>query len=763
MRQFAFLIFLLVISANTLAQILDSCSISIQGKVLDAQELVPLEFAHISVHVGNETRNTYSNEKGDYAVTIPCGDSLFLRVSYLGYLSDEGRFSGMKNLDVTHQLVYSNQLFAPVLIKSERKIDPLVDEVQRIRLNSIDQVSSVDFSASSAALPRVRRKSSGSNSGKPLIRGFYGARVALLVEGLMLFNQQWGEEHAPELFPAFYQEMQLLSDAELLRYSHEGIGGAINMEKRIDSHDSLIHYEAYFSLRDQDRKGSLGLNVFQNNPKYNLAWRAQVFMNKGGTLKTPDGFLSNTGSENRHWSYDLKFAPKNHQINLHFTQFKTRLGIFQGAHLGNLSDLERAIDSDELLVKSDFNYNIGLPRQEVLHDFLRLNYSTEALFQGNLSFQIARQFNRRQEYDLIRARDENQAAMELNKTTWNTSLNWKKSVFDKARLHLGLQGAHIKNTNGAIIFIPNYLERQMAAFLSYEHELNSLFQLQSTLRYDAIHRKVFDFQNGEVSEGEWRFDNWSAALDLGIHPSSKLSFQLELSSMWRPPAMNELFASGLHHGAAALEFGNEELEKEESHKLNLSANWNNKQWKISGAVFYNMIDNFIYLDPRAELELTIRGAFPAFDQKQASAHFYGGEVWGEFAIGHWRLTESISVVEARKNGNEALPQIPPFQLSQALHYSWSTKQKPLGIQLEHQYTAAQNFFDPALEVALPPSSFHLFNALMDYEINSAKVLWSFQLGVQNIFNLRYFDYLNRQRFFAPELGRQVFISFKINH
>lgn len=763
MRQYAFLIILLVISASTLAQDLDSCFISIHGKVLDARENVPLEFAHVSVHVGNEIRNTYSNENGDYAVTISCGDSLFLRVSYLGYVSDEGRFSGKTDLEITHRLSYSNQLFAPVLIKARRRTTPFVDEVERIELNSIDQASSVDFSASSAILPRVRRKSSGSNTGKPLIRGFYGARVALLVEGLGLSNQQWGEEHAPELFPAFYQEMQLLSDAELLRYSHEGIGGAINMEKRIHSEDSLIHYEAYFSLRDQDRRGAMGFNFFQNSPKYNLAWRAQVFMNKGGTLKTPDGYLSNTGSENRHWSYDLKFSPKHHQINLHFTQFKTRLGIYRGAHLGNLSDLQRAIDSNELLVRSDFEYDIGLPRQEVLHDFLRLNYSTQALFQGQLTFQLARQFNRRQEFDLIRARDEDLAAMELNKTTWNTALTWKKSVFEKAELHLGLQGAHIKNTNGAIIFIPNYLERQLGSFLSYKHELNKLITLSSTVRYDAIQREVFQFLDGDLNQLERNFDHWSAALELGISPSSKLSFQLQLSSMWRPPAMNELFATGLHHGAAALELGNDELEQEESHKLNLSANWNNEKWKISGAVFYNMIDNFIYLDPRAELELTIRGAFPAFDQKQAPSHFYGGEVWGEFTIGKWKLTESISVVEARKNGNEALPQIPPFQLSQALHYSWSTKQKPLGIQLEHQYTATQNFFDPALEVALPPSAFHLFNAVMDYEINSAKMLWSFQLGMQNIFNLRYFDYLNRQRFFAPELGRQVFISFKISH
>lgn len=763
MRQYACLVIILVISASTLAQDLDSCFISIHGKVLDAREGVPLEFAHVSVHVGNETRTSYSNENGAYAVTITCGDSLFLRVSYLGYVSDEGRFSGKKDLDFTHRLVHSNQLFAPVLIKTGRKDSPFVDQVERIQLNSIDQASSVDFSASSAILPRVRRKSSGSNTGKPLIRGFYGARVALMVEGLGLSNQQWGEEHAPELFPAFYKEMQLLADAELLRYSFEGIGGAINMEKRIHSEDSLIHYEAYFSLKGQDRRGSMGFNFFQNSPKYNLAWRAQVFMNKGGTLKTPDGFLSNTGSENRHWSYDLKFSPKNHQINLHFTQFKTRLGIFRGAHLGNLSDLERAIESDELFVRSDFSYSIGLPRQEVLHDFLRLNYSTKALFQGQLSFQLARQFNRRQEFDLIRARDEDLAAMELNKTTWNTALTWEKSVFEKAKLHLGLQGAHIKNTNGAIIFIPNYLERHLGSFLSYEHELNLLFTLSSTLRYDEIQREVFQFQDGELNQSERNFDHWSAALELSISPSSSLSFQLQLSSMWRLPAMNELFASGLHHGAAALEFGNEELEQEESHKLNLSTSWDNENLKVSGAVFYNRIENFIYLDPRAELELTIRGAFPAFDQKQALAHFYGAEVWGEYAIGKWKLTECISVVEARKNANEALPQIPPFQLSQRLHYSWSTKQKPLGFQLEHQYTAAQNFFDPALEVAHPPSAFHLFNTAIDYKINNAKMFWSFQFGVQNIFNLRYFDYLNRQRFFAPELGRQVFISLKINH
>ncbi len=757
MKYFVLMVLCCTVFALASAQE-NNCDILLQGRVVEQETSQPLEFAHVRVRSNSGEFQVATNANGAYELNIPCADSIVIYVSFLGYETLLVPTQGLENLSLEHALLPSKYFFAPALVSGVRSNDPQIKE--RIQLETISATSSRDFSAIAASLPAVRRKSSGANTGKPQVRAYSGSRVQLGVLGVPIFAQQWGEEHAPELFPGFYQELLLLDEVSALEVSSDGVGGSLLLNtKSFKDHEGL-HMKVQLSGSDQDQGGAAFVELGKSSKNKILSWRLQGFTSKGGDIRTPLGSLRNTGSENLHWSYDLKFAPKKRCLELHYAQFRAHLGIFQGAHIGNLTDLNAAIESDDLRVNAPFSYELALPRQEVLHDFLQFVYKEHDFLSGSLLFRLGRQFNRRQEFDAIRGNRDGSASMELNKTTWNSQLSWLKHQ-EKHSWHLGIQAFTTTNTNGAVIFIPNHQEHRLGGFVKHTLAAEKSWKLQSILRWDVLQRSVFLLENNELEKNEERRESLNAALVVEKKISNYANWRVELSSLGRIPSINELYASGLHHGAAALEFGSPTLENERAYKVEWQGVKAFEKVKVQINAFYHRINNFIYLDPRPKPVLTIRGAFPVFDQSQTNANFYGGEAVVNYYLKHFQIGQTVSFVWAQRAGGGALPQIPPFQHVLFLkHERKTSKWGVLSAQIEHQFTAQQTHFDQELEIISPPDEVHIFSLQANSEFQVRKSVFNLGVELWNMFNVTYWDYLNRQRFFAPEPGRTLNIHLK---
>ncbi len=734
------------------------CTILIQGFVSEQKTAAPLEFAHIRVLTNGAEFQTASNEEGEYQLQLPCADSIAIYVSFLGYETLRLNTTGLENLYLEHELVLSKYFFAPVLVSEVKSTE--VKTMERLELSGVSSTAARDFSSIGAALPAIRRKSSGSNTGKPLVRAYSGSRLQLGVDGVPLYAQQWGEEHAPELFPGFYDELVLLDEVCALQLSAEGVGGVLLLKKKKFEQDDQLHLNFQLSTSDQDRRGSAFLEMHQSNERSKVSWRLQGFTSKGGDIRTPLGTLRNTGSENMHWSYDLQFAPKKRIFELHYAQFQSHLGIFQGAHIGNLTDLNAAIESDELRVQAPFSYDLDLPRQEVLHDFLQFKFKEKRFLTGSLLFRLGRQFNQRQEFDAIRGNADGNASMELNKTTWNSELKWQRSE-GRNKWEIAAQAFTMKNTNGAVIFIPNHQEERLATFVQHVFAWDKKWKLKSILRWDVLRRTLFLLENDHFQRLEQERSNLNAAVVLENKISKDAQWRLELSTLGRVPSVNELFASGLHHGAAALEYGDPDLRTERAYKIQWQGSKTFDRLKVQINTYYHRIDNYVFLDPRSQPVLTIRGAFPVFDQQQTNANFYGGEAIVNYYLDALQVGQSLSFVRAEKLKGGALPQIPPFQHTLFIKHERKTKKWGLlSFAVEHQFTARQQHFDASLEVSLPPEAVHLFTLKASSKFQVKKSSFSVGFELWNLFDVKYWDYLNRQRFFAPEPGRTLNINLK---
>ncbi|MBT8177983.1 MAG: TonB-dependent receptor, partial [Eudoraea sp.] len=99
------------------------------------------------------------------------------------------------------------------------------------------------------------------------------------------------------------------------------------------------------------------------------------------------------------------------------------------------------------------------------------------------------------------------------------------------------------------------------------------------------------------------------------------------------------------------------------------------------------------------------------------------------------------------------------------------------VSLESQYVFRQNevldnftVFSPEqqqdvlLEINTPPEAYHLLNlnSSLSFPLGEDSELTT-GLAVNNLLDTSYRDYLNRQRFFADDLGRNIILQLKFNY
>lgn len=119
-----------------------------------------------------------------------------------------------------------------------------------------------------------------------------------------------------------------------------------------------------------------------------------------------------------------------------FSSFDAEIAILRSAHIGSLTDLERAIGSEQPLFIEDFSYDINNPYQAVNHKLLKANGHIEVSDLGQFSVQYGMQVNSRQEYDIRRAGRSTIPALSLDLYTHTLDLdfdmrhrgNWKWDV-----------------------------------------------------------------------------------------------------------------------------------------------------------------------------------------------------------------------------------------------------------------------------------------------------------------------------------------------
>lgn len=621
------------------------------------------------------------------------------------------------------------------------------------------------------AVNGVRMLATGGTIAKPVVNGLHSNRLVLVTNGVKLESQQWGTDHAPEMDPYASDKFTVIKGAASVRYGPEAIGGVVLANPAPLMRFAGMEGEVQAAAFSNNGMGALSA-MLQGAGGKNAAWawRLQGSLKKGANLRVPGYHLANTAMDEGNWMAMGSYRHSKWEIEGNVNFFNTRVGLYTGAHVDNLDDLQAAIKSDRPLFPGKMSYDIGRPFQQAQHWLAKLKATYHWNDKHQTTLWVAHQENIRQEYD-SRAFIE-LPELNLNMGTTSSELLHEVAIADGMQWQSGMHLSYQQNVNSpssARIFIRNFEASTASAFSIFK--LNSgKWAHEAGLRYDYRNFQSFYRNSGVLTEHTRNFSNATASLGSSYYPAPHWTISMQAATAWRPPAPNELYANGLHQGLAAVEIGNQDFEAERSLHAGLQIIYKKpEKVHLEISMYNNRIADFIYLQPTQPPALTINGYYPRFEYRQANANLTGIDLMAKyFVTPQLEPYARVNLLYARNvTDNDWLILMPADRLETGLTWypdagkKWVKPYVKIGLihTLEQKRVPGNSRTGAEADYAPPPPAYTLVEA----EAGTLLAKSGIQAGlsIYNLTNATYRDYMNRFRYFAAEQGTNVALRIKI--
>lgn len=743
----------------------------INGLIVDSVTQKPLVNANV-VLLPLKTI-VYSNAKGYFEFIGLALKNYKLEVSYLGYhpialkvvlpLKSSLKIYLASEENHLHEVVINND-------KSTKLSDYNLQNHITIESKKLDILRGQTMGDMLKNTAGITLLNSGPSISKPVIRGLHSNRILTLNNGVKQEGQNWGADHGPEIDPFAINKLEVIKGASGLQYGPEAIGGVIKVSAKDFKTQKGI--AGVYSLNGFSNNWQIANSLFLEGnhfKKQNLSWRLQSSYRKAGDSKTPEYVLSNTAFTESDINAAVQYQLKQNTFEYMVSYFQSSLGILRSAHVHNRTDLENTIAKGKPSVINRFTYEIGRPRQDVTHFIQAFKWIYLFKNTSKLSADFSQQINNRQEFDVLSFLNTNsdlkdKPTYDLTLTTnqFNLKFEHKKVLGFKGLLGFSYanQGNYAK---GKQFFIPNFISNNYG-FYVIEKWSKKHWQAEAGLRYDLMDLNRYINQNNEVQSNVLNYNNTSGSVGISYLFNTKWKLTANLSSAWRPPSINELYANGLHAAVATFEQGNANLKPEQSYNTEITLKYDGVIFDFDFTAYNNLINNFIYRLPSNVFNTSFRGVFPVFNYVQTNALLQGFETNLSYKLrSNFNLNLAYTFLYANDiNKNLPLIFMPANRFNSGLEWQLTKlkKVKNAFIQLNYQHVFKQNRVPEGVDFTSPPASYQLFDLVFGAsQSTKAKMNWS--VGVQNIFNANYRDYLSRYRYYALDAGRNISIKLSI--
>jgi iron complex outermembrane receptor protein len=771
----------------------------VKGKIT-TQGGVPLSESH--VHIGKKTVS--SDVSGNYLIKrLPSG-KVKVFVSCIGFQPLDTvvkiAYDQVLNFVLTENTI---QLQEVVIRQKANTLNKSLVE-QKIKKETIDKYSNQTLGDVLTEIAGVSSLKTGSSVVKPVINGLFGSRVPVINNNVRLEDQEWGTEHAPNFDVNAAGKITVIKGASGLQFGGDAVGGLIIIEPISVKKDTLFG-KTILNLASNGRGGSMSSSLHKGNDK-GWSWHTLGTVKYMGDKEAPNYVLSNSGNREANFSGDIKFTGKKQDFSAYYSYYNTTIGILSASHTGNVNDLYNSISNKIPFFINDFTYTIRNPKQKVQHHLAKMNYNYYLNETASLAVQYSFQFNKRLEFDVRRGDFNEIAALDLALTTHAVNVDYKKLLHDwniKTGVNGSIQNNFANPATGIKPLIPNFNRIELGTYGIVSYDLSDSFSIDTGLRYDysrldaakfylksrwaerGYATEFADFIVGEdgnqwLTKPSFTFHNVSASAGFHKEFATNLNWYSNISLAMRNPNPSEFFSDGLHHSTGIIELGDLALDKEEAVKVSTTVQKNWSNFSVEVNPFINSIRNFMFLRP-VGFETTIRGAFPVWEYQQTNARLAGIDVQT-----HWKMSEqwqhdfALAYVTGRDMTNkESLIDIPPLNLSNKIQFS-KREWYDMKVELKSEIVLRQNQFPdnnfttnivvnneltPVLvDISTPPAAYQLLHFYSEMKFETfGKSNTTIAFSVQNIVNINYRDYLNRQRFFADEIGRNFQIQLKFNY
>jgi iron complex outermembrane receptor protein len=766
-------LFCVRVSAQSLA-----CHNVISGVVLDDSTHLPV--ADVGVVIIQTQDGIITDSTGAFMFTGLCKKQYTIGLSHLG--SNTVQVSINLKRDTTLALLLHKEGFElkeveVVSAKSESAASAIATLVPtQITGLQLLQTRGESLGESLKEIAGLNSLQMGPTISKPVINGLYGSRVLILNNGVVQYGQQWGSDHAPEVDPFIASQLSVIKGAASIRYGADAMAGVILMEPAPMPDKPGIG--ANVTLVAGSNSGLGGISAYLEGAfgkkLQGLSWRVQGTLQRAGNVRTANYSMWNTGMFEDDFSVALQYRKKNFGVDVYYSEYNSKLGIFAGSDVHSLADLQAAILRTVPITPLSFTYKIGLSYDLVHHDLLKASAFYRLKKNGKLEMVYSQQWDTRKEYDV----DESPEALALNNP--EVGFNIITSTLDLLYHHIignsisgtvGLNGVTQGNVyEGEVALIPNFRNYSGGLFWMEQYTKRK-FTLEAGIRDDYLWEKAYILNYTTLVQTQplRTYDNVSFTVGASYRPLAGLSLNLNVGSAFRPPDISELYINGIHLSDAAYDRGDTALKAERSYNTTASVQYKNRWVNVTVEGYFNYINNYIYDAPTGTGVQLISGFFPLFQYTQNNAYLTGINIDATFNIWKGLSFESkLAVIRAYNvSENNFLPLVPANRWSNIVKYDFVHLKKcsDLYFTFSDLWVFRQNHYPPNTLFEAPPAAYVLLNAGMGCSFPLRKQKMDISLTVYNLTNAVYHDYLDQFRYYTAGAGVNAMlrVSFTLNY
>ncbi|EDP96032.1 hypothetical protein KAOT1_07683 [Kordia algicida OT-1] len=780
------------------------CNYTLSGKIIDLHDGSVLPGAVLTI-AGLET-TVESDINGIYTFSNLCEGVYSIQISHPNCTTQGVKVkvssNTKRNFKLEHHLEELNTITLQASIyRSKTK----TNFEQKITEKQLDRFSNASLGDVLNTLSGVSSLNTGNAVVKPIINGVHSSRIVVMNNGVRMEDQEWGAEHAPSIDVNTIGNITLIKGAGALKYSGDAVGGIIVTEASKIPVKDTIYGKTHVTAATNGRGGSITSTLTKS---YVNGWYGSVqgSLKRFGDYEAPDYVLSNTGNFERSLSARIGINRFDYGVEAYYSFFKNEIGILRASHIGGASDQVRAINSGIPLIIRDFTYDINAPKQDVTHHLFKVRGFKNFKNLGKVTLQYDLQQNERLEFDVRRSsNDDDRPSLDLVLNSHTIRLDLDTDNTDLFNLKTGIMAQYQKNiadpATGVRRLIPDYERFNLGIYGVADYSISDHFLVEVGGRFDYFNidaQKFYKssfwedrnydilfpeivvevFNNQLLTNPKLDYSNLSATLGTRYTFNDKYKLFMNYSLASRAPNPSELFSEGLHHSASRIELGDLRFNSEVAHKVSITLQKQGTTFGFSINPYINFINDFMIIEP-TEIRQTIRGNFQVWEYRQTNATLAGIDIDASVTFTDYlNFYHQFSMVKGYDNTRDiSLIDMPPVNTTNGLVYQ-NKELKNLRVELQSEYTFRQNEFPnnnfeafipetntfELVDVSTPPDAYHLLHlhSNADFKLGENSML-NVGISVTNIFNTNYRNYLNRLRYYADDLGRNLSINLKITY
>ncbi|MGN3974883.1 TonB-dependent receptor [Tsuneonella sp. SYSU-LHT278] len=623
--------------------------------------------------------------------------------------------------------------------------------------------------------PGVTASGFSPGASRPVLRGFSGERVKVLIDGIGAIDaSNTSADHAVSIDPLTAERIEVLRGPAVLLYGSQAIGGAVNViDKRIPQRrlEEAVHLDATVAADTAYdlREGGASLDVQVGGgfvihadgswrdtddvriPGFVVSRRLRSDLLEEADEEEAEGHADEAAelreaaarkgvlpdSFTRTWSANGGFAffEGDSSLGASVGVYDTMYGVpgRPGAGHGHGDEGEAGEEEGDVPISIGLRqYRADLRGRLALGDgafkalTTRVGYSDYAHteFEGDETGTVF-------DVEGVEARAE---LIQNRRGTWQGSLGLQYTFRDF-------------RATGAEAYVPPNLTDQIAFFALQEAKAGPV-EIELAGRYERSH-----VQSNYLGFAR-SFDAFSGALGIAHETAAGLRLGANLSRVARAPSAEELLAEGPHIATQAYEIGNPGLGIERAWGIEGFVRGSIGPGTISLAAFRNRFSGYIYQEQTGE---EIEG-LPVLETVQRAAIYSGleGEVtYPVISSDSFRLVADLrgDYVRASLKDGTPLPRIPAMSLLGALE----AQAGRFDLRGEVQRVFAQHRVAPG---ETPTGGFTFVNASLAWKPLTGSDTVTVLLQADNIFDVEGRRHASFTKDFVPLAGRNLKLSVR---